>query len=154
MPRLGAPDVAPQRARTMRRAGDRFDDRSMTALLRRDRLRVGLAEVFAAIVELCRGDGRQHEARTEAARERADHACTQRRRERNIRHSRSRELVTPEARMACFGFGELQEDVAPIRVALGRSERVVERCAVELVDEVGAKSLDVVHALHGVVSKL
>ena len=154
MPRLGAPDVAPQRARTMRRAGDRFDDRSVTALLRRDRLRVGLAEVFAAIVELCRGDSRQHEARTEATSECADYSRAQGRGERHIRHSRGCELVPPEVRMARFRFGQLQEDVAPIRVALGCSERVVERCAVELVDEVGAKSLDVIHALHGVVSKL
>jgi len=53
-----------------------------------------------------------------------------------------------------FGFGKLQEDVAPIRVGLGRGQRVVQRCAIQLVDEVGAKSLDVGYSLHGVVSRL
>jgi hypothetical protein len=120
----------------------------MAALLRRDRQRVGLAEVFTAIVELGGGDSGQHEAGTEAARERAQQTRAQRWGERHVGDSRGRQLVAPEARMACFRFGELQEDVTPIRIGLGRSERAVERGAVELIDEVGAKSLDVVRGLH------
>jgi hypothetical protein len=154
MPGLGATDVASQAARAMRRPGDRFYDRGVTALFGGDRRRVGLTQIFAAIVELRRGDSRQHEARAEAAREYADDARAQRGRERHIGDSGSSELVAPEAGVARFGCGELQEDVAPIRVDLGGSERVVERRAVQLVDEVGAKSGDVIHSLHGVVSRL
>ena len=83
-----------------------------------------------------------------------DDARAQRRRERHVGHSGCSELVAPEARVASFGFGELQKDVAPIGVGLGGSERVVQRRSVQLVDEVGAKSLDVSYSLHGVASRL
>ena len=154
MPRLRATDFVAERARAMRRSGDRLDHGCVTALFGGERLCVGLAEILAAIVELRGGDGWQHEARTEATRERAQHACAQRRRERHVGHARGGQLVTPETRMPRFGFRKLQEDVAPVRVALGGGERVVQRSAVELVDEIGAKSLDVVHGFHGVVSRL
>jgi hypothetical protein len=154
VPGLGAADVVAQRACAPIRPGDGFDDRSMTALFRRDRQRVGLAEIFAAIVELGRGDGRQHEARTEAAGERTDHACAQRWRERYVGHARGSQLVAPEASMTRLCFGELQKDVATIRIPLGCGESVVERRTVELVDEIGSKARDVVDRLHGVVSRL
>ncbi len=154
MPRLRAADLAAHCAPAALRSCNRLDDCRVPALFRRNRQRIGLTQIFAAIVELRGGHCRQHEARTEAARERADQARAQRRRERNICNACSSELVAPEARMPRLGFGQLQEDVAPARIALGSSERVVERRAVQLVDEVGAKALDVVRGLHPVIDRV
>jgi hypothetical protein len=154
MPRFRAANLFTQRAGATRRARDRLDDGCVTALFGGNRQCIRLTQILAAIVELRRSDGRQDEAWTEAACQRAQHAGAQRRRERHVGHTGGGQLVAPETRMPRFGFGELLEDVASVRVALGRRERLIECGAVELVDQVGAKSLDVVDRLHGVVNRL
>src|SRR5205085_11944740 len=100
--------------------------------------RLGLRVVLAAVALLERADRRQHELRSEAARQPRQSARAPAESQAPGMRADAVELLAPEFGMAFLDRGEPAVDVLQARIGFRVGERAVESGAVDLALQIGA----------------